>query len=48
MKMESDPEIENMLLQINTGHVEIIYPDRDAADEMNSKFAKMQVKLFQS
>jgi len=32
--MESDPEIEKLLLQINTGNVEIsnIYLDRDAAD----------------
>jgi len=48
LKLESDPEIENLLLQINTGNIEIshIYPDRDAAGEMNIKmlkFAKMQV-----
>jgi len=53
MKMDSDPEIEDLLLQINTGNVEInhIYPDRDVADEMKIKmlkFAKMQVKLIQS
>jgi len=35
MKLSSDREIKNLLLQINTGNVEIshIYPDRDAADE---------------
>jgi len=53
MKLEPDREIENLLLQINTGNVEIshIYPDRDAADEMNIKmlkFAKMKVKSFKS
>jgi len=48
VKLKSDQEIENLLLQINTKNVEIrhIYPDRDQADEM--KFAKMQVKPFQS
>jgi len=35
MEMESYPEIEHLLPQINTGNIEInhIYPDRDAADE---------------
>jgi len=51
--LKSDREIENLSLKINTGNVEInhIYSDRDVADDMNIrmlKFAKMQVKLFQS
>jgi len=37
MKLESNPEIENLLLQINTGKVEmsLIYPDRIITDQMN-------------
>jgi len=51
MKLESDREIKNLSLQINTGNVEInhVYADRDVADEMNIKmlkFAKMQVKTL--
>jgi len=36
MKLESDQEIEDLSLQINTANVEInhIFPDRDVADEM--------------
>jgi len=41
MALEFDQEIENLSLQIKTVNVEIsdtcIYPDRDAADEMNIK-----------
>jgi len=40
--LESDREIENLSLQINTGNVKInhMYPDRDVADEMNIKMLK--------
>jgi len=39
MKLEFDPEIENLLLQINTGNIEIshIYLDVDATNEMYVK-----------
>jgi len=42
MKMESDTEIKNLFLQINTGNVEInhTYADRDAANKMNIKMLK--------
>jgi len=46
IKLESDQKIENLSLQISTGHVEInhtyIYLDRDAADEINIKSTKIK------
>jgi len=46
--LESDPEIENLLLQINKGNIEIshIYCDRDPADEMNVEICQNASKAL--